>query len=1362
VPGKTFLGRVAFPPRDLMLALVAAAFLAGTSLVVAAEPDAQPARAVSGQIPPGHVVKPLKAWGRKGKGDGEFDAPIGIAIDAGDKIYVSEFRNNRVQKFDADGRFLGKFDVEPMPGGIAVDRRRAIYVAPMMSHKVCVYDDAGKLLRNWGKQGSGDGEFDQPGGIAIGPDGSVYVADQVNRRVQRFTSDGRFLGKWGEYGSKPGQFDGVENRKNRTGGPNFLAIDGKGHVFTTEAKLGRVQKFSADGKPILAFGSNSTDPGGFGGRPKNLPGPIAIVIDGSGRLWVSSTNNRVQLFSAEGKYLGGFDSLTAGTELGQFHTPHGMVLDSAGHLYVVDTQNYRIQKFAVLAKPVGGAAAAPEKGARPTGDVSTGNTARKALEQRFAERVQPLVTKYCLGCHGKTKQEGKLDLSAYSSAAAVAGNYRLWTLVLGRLEAQEMPPEDAPARPTKDERQALVAWIKELHEFEATRNEGDPGPVLARRLSNAEYDYTIRDLTGVDIRPTREFPVDPANEAGFDNSGESLAMSPALVKKYLAATRSVADHVVLLPQGFDFAPHPVVTDTDRDKYCVHRIVDFYQQHQVDLAGYFHAAWQFQHRAALGRPGQTLDDLAAQSRLSPKYLAKLVALLTDSEPDAGPTAVLRSMWRGLPAPDAKNQEAVLADCRRLRDLTVRLRSELKPTIDKVQVSGISQGSQPLVLWHNRQRASRRMQYSGDVAADMQKLKQIVQQTAADYAPLLTLDKSDAEAVQRAAKSLARFCQAFPDTFAVVARGGYFDPNTRDQQRLLTAGFHLMQGYFRDDSPLCELILSDADRWQLDRLWDELNFVAAAPQRQYKDFIFFERAEPPRFMFEAEFDFARSEDKDAVSTAKIERLRDAYLAKAVRKGAKDQAAEAIKSYFSDISASIRWVEKTRLAAEESHLTALVAFAQRAYRRPLQGAERDELLGFYRSLRKEQGLTHEDAIRDAIASVLMSPHFGYRFDLAAPGPAAPGHTAQADQAVRPLNDYELASRLSYFLWSSMPDGELLAHAAAGDLHQPDVLKAQTRRMLQGSRVRGLATEFLGNLLDVRRFEEHNSVDRQRFPAFTNELRQAMFEEPIRFFIDMAHNNRPVLELIDGKHTFVNRTLAAHYGMPFPQKRPPESKASPRVKDDIDHWVRIDDATRYGRGGLLPMAVFLTKNSPGLRTSPVKRGYWVVRRLLDERIPPPPPTVPELPKDEADLGKLTLAQTLARHRADKNCATCHQRFDSIGLVFEDYGPIGERRSKDLGGRPVDNRAAFPDNVERQGLDGLRTYLREKRQAEFLANFNGKLFSYALGRTLLPSDQATLKKMQTPAAADGYTLGSPALGDLVEAIVTSRQFLNKRGKAEP
>ncbi len=188
--------------------------------------------------------------------------------------------------------------------------------------------------------------------------------------------------------------------------------------------------------------------------------------------------------------------------------------------------------------------------------------------------------------------------------------------------------------------------------------------------------------------------------------------------------------------------------------------------------------------------------------------------------------------------------------------------------------------------------------------------------------------------------------------------------------------------------------------------------------------------------------------------------------------------------------------------------------------------------------------------------------------------------------------------------------------------------------------------------------------------------------------------------------------------------------------------------------MSVFLTASSPGLRTSPVKRGYWVVRRLLGEHIPAPPPEVPELPKDEATSGDLTLPQLLARHRESKSCASCHQRFDSIGLIFEGYGPIGERRDRDLGGRPVAAQASFPDGSQGQGLDGLRQYLSQRRQDDFVDNFCRKLLVYALGRGLLLSDETCIKTMRSKLAADGYRFES-----LISSIVTSRQFLDRRGR---
>jgi hypothetical protein len=323
-------------------------------------------------------------------------------------------------------------------------------------------------------------------------------------------------------------------------------------------------------------------------------------------------------------------------------------------------------------------------------------------------------------------------------------------------------------------------------------------------------------------------------------------------------------------------------------------------------------------------------------------------------------------------------------------------------------------------------------------------------------------------------------------------------------------------------------------------------------------------------------------------------------------------------------------------------------------------------------------------------------------------------------------------------MPDAELLARAAAGELRNETVLRAQVRRMLRDDRARGLATEFAGNWLDFRRFEEINTVDRQRFPNFTNELRQALFEEPIQFIGDLIRNDRPVLDLLYGDYTFVNPILARHYGMP-------------EVAGGPGRWVRVDNAREYQRGGLLPMAAFLTQNAPGLRTSPVKRGYWVARRVLGEVIPPPPAVVPELPNDEAKLDA-PLRDVLAHHRSNPACASCHARFDAFGLTLENYGPVGELRTNDLAGHPIETQATFPGGTQGGGLSGLQAYIRANREKDFLDTLTRKLLVYALGRSLLLSDEPLVERMNRRLAGNGHRISG-----LVDAIVTSPQFLNRR-----
>ncbi len=967
------------------------------------------------------------------------------------------------------------------------------------------------------------------------------------------------------------------------------------------------------------------------------------------------------------------------------------------------------------------------------------------LQKQFDAQVRPVVGKYCVGCHSGTQPTAQFDLKSYTSVDQVKDDFPRWSLLADRLTAHEMPPKQMP-QPSDALRRQIVDFVHAVRESEIKRLGGDPGTVLARRLSNAEYDYTIRDLTGQDLQVARQFPVDPANQAGFDNSGESLTMSPALLNKYLQAARQVADTVVLTPDGIAFAPHAMKVETDREKYAIQRIMAFYSRQPTDYARYFEAAWRYSHRAQLGQLKATLASVAAEMNLSPKYLPMVWGILQDKGP-IGPVAKLQAMWKALPADPAQ----VAAGTAEMRDFVLRLRFDTTPQFYAPAIAGIPGQSQPLHNWRLKEYAASHRQSdpaalrADNVAPPPQLPVPKFPPLHADASPRWSVVIADSRAsdpdivypagqMAKYQKAFARFASVFPDTFVVSERGRYWPDNSTDKGRLLSAGYHNSGGYYRDDTALMQLVLDKKGQDQLNRLWDEFDFVGNQTATTWTQYYFNQSGEVDGKGDES--GSPRPVGHQITDTAVIMGLRDKYLARAAADPRADKAAPAaIRDHFARIDATLRRVEKERAAAEPRQVAALAGFAERAYRRPLIPAERADLLAYYKSLRTKNQLSHEDAIRDTLVSVLMSPDFLYRFDLSKPaGVALKTPRAFTSQ---PLSGVSLANRLSYFLWSSMPDAELLKHAVAGDLNKPAVLLAQSRRMLKDPRVSGLATEFTGNWLVFRQFETNNSVDRMRFPTFDDDLREAMFQEPIHFMQDNIQHDNSVLDFLYADYTFVNPPLARHYGMPT-------------VEGDTNTWVKISDADKYGRGGILPMAVFMTEYSPGLRTSPVKRGNWVVQKVLGIRVPPPPPVVPELPSDEAKTDK-PIREMLAEHHKNPYCAGCHLRFDSFGLVFEGYGPVGNARTVDAAGRPVDASATFPGGFNATGVEGLKTFIRDHRQDNFVDNLSRKLLAFALNRSLQLSDESLIDEMKANLKADGYRFRA-----LVETIVTSPQFLNR------
>jgi hypothetical protein len=1025
-----------------------------------------------------------------------------------------------------------------------------------------------------------------------------------------------------------------------------------------------------------------------------------------------------------------------------------------------------------------------------------------SLEKQFTETVKPFVTQYCVGCHSGKTPAGSLDLKSYTSMDAVVQDYGRWVILHNKLAAKEMPPKPMPAPPEADQKK-VIDWISEVRADELRRHAGDPGPVLLRRLSNREYDYTIRDLTGVDMQPAREFPADPSNQAGFDNSGESLTMSSALMKKYLQAARDVANKMVLVPDGIEFAPYPMLSETDRDKYPIQRIVNFYFSQPTDFADYFQAAWRYKYRAALGKPNATLASTAADAKVSAKYLPMVWQLIEEpaakAQTEVGPIAKLQGMWRDLPAPVAAEPGGLPKDlrakCVEMRDFVVKIRTDTAMQFATPKVKGLPTAAQPLQNWklkqfaaHHRDSDPLALRYEGDPTPPVPTIplrKPGLHQDAAPYWALVMAKErlGDADLVvptpdkTRYQASFSRFASVFPDAFFISERGRYWPDNSEDKGRLLSAGYHNVMGYYRDDTALMELILDEKGQKELNRLWDQFEYISNYTARTFIQFYL--NNSGAVYGKGAESGSELPVGHEVTDESIIFGIRDVWVAKAMEKAGTDpvpnspgevparerfrgpndpMAPEAMREHFNGINATIRTLEKTRIAAEPKQLDTLLSLAAKAYRRPLTKAEKDDILAYYHKLRETDGLSHADAIRESLVSVLMSPKFLYRMDLL-DGLADSARGARAQNvaltvgAVHPLSAYALASRLSYFLWSTMPDEELLRHAATGDLLRTDVLLAQTRRMLKDARVKDFATEFAGNWLSFRQFETFNSVDKDRFPTFTNDLREAMFQEPIHFLTSLIQNNGSVLDMLYGKYTFVNPVLAEHYGMPEIQR---EDGTKLDAKVEKDTWVRVDDANTYGRGGLLPMAVFLTNSSPGLRTSPVKRGFWVVHKLLGESIPPPPPVVPELPHDEAKMD-LPLREVLAQHRANPVCAGCHARFDTFGLALEGYGPIGEARKKDLAGRPVDDSATFPGGDQGTGLGGVETFIKTHRERDFVDGLARNMVAYALNRSPQLSDEGLVDRMKVNLAAKADRIDS-----LIETIVTSPQFLNRRSPGRP
>ena len=453
---------------------------------------------------------------------------------------------------------------------------------------------------------------------------------------------------------------------------------------------------------------------------------------------------------------------------------------------------------------------------------------------------------------------------------------------------------------------------------------------------------------------------------------------------------------------------------------------------------------------------------------------------------------------------------------------------------------------------------------------------------------------------------------------------------------------------------------------------------------------------------------------------------------------ETADEILDYAAKDNQARERIFITRPDDETSHLQAasrvLERFATRAFRRPTTEEERARLLQLYQKARHEDA-SFEQAVFYALRAVLISPHFLFLIEQ-----------PNLDQHARPIGDYELASRLSYFLWSSMPDEELFELARLGELQDERVLREQMRRMLNQRSIRRnssaledrkaheFALNFVSQWLGTRELGRGVQPDAEKFPRYDQQLEMAMKYEPVYVFQHIMTENLSLLHLIDSHFTYMNRQLSRHYG----------------VEDDVDanqmQLIYVEFPQKARRGGVMTMAGPLTVTSFPHRTSPVLRGKWVLESLLGTPPPPPPPNVPELPEDDHFEQPTTIRERLEQHRDNPACASCHARIDPIGFGLENFNPIGQWREQDAG-QPIDASGQLPNGQRFEGPSQLKQVLYQQKDV-FIRNLVEKMLGYELGRGLVLEDQCTVDQIMQELKLHDYKAQV-----LIEEIITSVPF---------
>ncbi len=1009
----------------------------------------------------------------------------------------------------------------------------------------------------------------------------------------------------------------------------------------------------------------------------------------------------------------------------------------------------------------------------------------------FNEHVLPLMESMCYDCHNSADQKGSLDLEVLTRETDYRSRPSLLENIDWVVSEHEMPPSTAENQPTEDQRQIMLDWARDaLMELQNARP-NDPGVVVSPRINSAEYDYVLRDLTGEDLDIGQFLTGDSPGGEGFLNAGSSLTLSVGQFESFLSAAKMVMNYARIgVETGPIFFGGPMGTFEDKtqlieamtEKYedvLNNAYSGWYERTAKKVRGihpkseersfyvaFLEAAWQYRYRAELGMANATPADIANNYPvpLPVSGVERAIEVMNQEKTEYSEkfleNEILKQVaerWQKLPAPTGNDPKAV--------------RDELIEMVDWVYWISDNGGFGP-----HYNDIEIRPEEKADVQAYRGRLYRGIYGVNVDLGKVTTgevylavsetYDGGDDDFIrweglkfEMADGSEKPWQEVIPgfvtSTGQKIGFGNKIGEAEVGPDGIIVSGGHWVKFEVPQNAKrlfgeaVVDPEIGQNTTSQVTIVQKEPESMVIFPDEHVIGKKNIKASEKVNSTMQEAKSFANAQHKPFGTwngsiaydwdPEIVEALKPFGVKEPQRYGRygtlwgvdvteliphmtpeQEKRRQKYMAFFRDFAKH----HDVTLEEAAPHAKKVIGeFATKAWRRDVTVEELQEVYQLFVE-EMEKGALYENAMRQPLIAILMAPRFLYRF-------------TESRGSVEPyaLDDRELATRLAFTLWASLPDKELLDLADAGKLNDPAVLRRQALRMIQDPRFRGFIEQFASHWLHFADYEAKAAPDMEKYEEFKPELKQAMIEEVNQFLKYVFKENHSMLTLLDADFTFLNETLAGHYGING-------------VKGEEFQKVALPEDSP--RGGLVGMGAFQVITSTPLRTSPVHRGLWVYETVLGKPVPEPPPVVPQLSDEEVSEEGLTVAQQLAQHREDPACFSCHDRFDPLGVAMENFDPIGRWRTETQG-KPVDSLGIYGDGEKVEGVEGLKTALKQEKES-FLQNFARKLIGYGTSRSYLLSDKPLQEEMIERMVADDYK-PLPA----ILALIESKQFRMRR-----